>query len=174
MANDSSRDRKDSPSDSPQRPGPAGGRKKIPPEADEQVIGQNTDPEVDRVGVKVPGGQIAHSHIVFQPLEKILERASLLMPFEDSGGAPFQPEIRCHDPIPVGDHERADRRGPVPHPLHQNPVPSAPPVSSPDPPCDGTTGRSCPRQESCLPPEAPAGPFPVPTPADPTGSPHPA
>ena len=44
MANDSSRDRKDSPSDSPQRPGPAGGRKKIPPEADEQRFPGREDP----------------------------------------------------------------------------------------------------------------------------------
>ena len=44
MANDPSRDRKDSPSDSPQRPGPAGGREKIPPEADEQRFPGREDP----------------------------------------------------------------------------------------------------------------------------------
>ena len=64
MPDDPSRHDKEFPSDGAWRPCPAGGRKKIPPEADERVIGQNANPEEDRVGVKIPGGQIPYSHVV--------------------------------------------------------------------------------------------------------------
>jgi len=50
MADDPSRHGEERPPHSPERPRPAGSRKKIPPEADEEVVGQDSDPEEHRVG----------------------------------------------------------------------------------------------------------------------------
>ena len=71
MPDDPSRQGKESPSDGAERPCPAEGRKKIPLEADEQVIGQDPDPEEDGVCVKIPGGHVPDPHVILQSLEKI-------------------------------------------------------------------------------------------------------
>lgn len=103
MPDDPSCHGKDLPADGAQRPGPARGRKQVPFEPDEEVVRQNSDPEEDRVGVKIPGGQVSHPHVVLQPLEKILEISSQLVPLEDPGGTPLRTKVGRDHPIPPGD-----------------------------------------------------------------------
>ena len=110
MPDDPSRQGKDPPSDTPERPCLARGWKKIPLEPDEEVVRHHPNPEEDGVGMKIPGGQISDPHVILQPLEEVLELSSLLMPFENPGGAPLRPEVGGDDPIPPGDQIRGQRR----------------------------------------------------------------
>jgi len=110
MPDDPARQGKDPPSDTPERPGLARGRKQVPLEPDEEVVCQHPYAEKDGVGIKIAGRQVSYPHIVLQPLEEVLKLAPLLMPPKNPGGAPLRSEVGGDDPIPPGDQIGGERR----------------------------------------------------------------